>query len=551
MTDRSPDASPERVLRGIGVTQGIAIAPLHVLGAGELTAGNRAKGSPDEEGAALGTALAKAIEDLAQLVAKLDDEAGAILEFQMVLAEDDELVAPALELTEAGEPADRAWCEVMDREIAEYANSGDEVLAARAADLGDLKSRVLNYLHGLDSGDSSAQPLNTAILVSTDIAPSRFLAFDPGRIAGIALEQGSRTSHVALLARARGIPMVSGLANLGPVAELGAYRGDAVLDVTGARLILNPAAHTLSEVRRSAQVFETIRARAEDFVSRPAVTGWGERIGVMVNIDHPSLLDAVQSDHCDGIGLTRTEFLFSHGLPDEDTQVAAYIRLIEWADGRPVTVRTLDAGGDKPVQGLEQPEENNPFLGVRGLRLSLVTPAVFAVQLRALMRAAARGPLKIMVPMVTEPSELETVRAMMDELAVALGREGVEHTRPPLGMMVEVPAAALSAASFDADFYSIGSNDLIQYATASARDNAAVAPLARGEHPGVLALIEATVKAGAGRGVEVSLCGDMASDPAQAERLVGLGLRTLSVAPAMVGPVKAALAALNNAESKP
>ena len=216
-------------------------------------------------------------------------------------------------------------------------------------------------------------------------------------------------------------------------------------------------------------------------------------------------------------------------------------RILEWADGRPVTIRTLDAGGDKPIPGVTVDGESNPFLGVRGIRLSLVRTDLLRVQLRALARAAVHGPLKIMVPMVTVVRELAEVRDMMARVTVELAAEDIAHAAPEIGMMVEVPAAALTAESFDADFYSIGSNDLIQYTMAAARDNPAVANLADAANPAVLELIARTVSAANDRGVEVSLCGDMASEPGHIGALLKAGLRTISVAPAQVGRVKRAV----------
>jgi phosphotransferase system enzyme I (PtsI) len=251
----------------------------------------------------------------------------------------------------------------------------------------------------------------------------------------------------------------------------------------------------------------------------------------------------VDPAHTDGIGLTRTEFLFQGGaLPDEARQLAAYARILRWADGRPVTIRTLDAGGDKPIPGLTPEGERNPFLGLRGLRLSLARPDVFRVQLRALARAATLGPLRVMVPMVTVPAELVAFRRLFDEVVAELCTAGVEAVRPPLGMMVEVPAAALGAAGFDADFLSIGSNDLVQYVVAASRGDPAVAELYDPGNPAVLELIGRTVTAGRARGVEIGVCGDMASDPRMVPSLLDLGVRRLSVAPATLGAVKEAVA---------
>jgi phosphotransferase system enzyme I (PtsI) len=233
-------------------------------------------------------------------------------------------------------------------------------------------------------------------------------------------------------------------------------------------------------------------------------------------------------------------------LPDEDSQYAVYRRILEWAKGKPVTIRTLDAGGDKPIAGLTIDGESNPFLGLRGIRLSLARPEVFRVQLRALSRAAVHGVLKVMLPMIADPSELERAGAMLDAEFAALKAEGIACARPPLGIMVEVPAAALRAEAFGAAFYSIGSNDLTQYTMAAARDIGAVADLNDTSNPAVLALIARTVEAGAKRGVEVSLCGDAAGDTRLTTPLLATGLTTLSVAPVAVGRLKAAIAMVSS-----
>jgi len=256
----------------------------------------------------------------------------------------------------------------------------------------------------------------------------------------------------------------------------------------------------------------------------------------------PGALDGLSPEICDGIGLTRTEFLFSGGvLPDEETQLAVYRRVIEWADGRPVVIRTLDAGGDKPIAGVTSDGESNSFLGLRGVRLSLINPAFFRVQLRALLRAARFGDLKIMIPMVSAPEEMVQVRLQLAKARDELRARGEDFGDPAVGMMVEVPAAALTAEDFEADFYSIGSNDLIQYTLAAARDNPAVAGLAAGRNRAVLELISRTVAAGRALGREVSLCGAMASEPEHIGDLLDTGLRTLSVAPAMTGLIKLAV----------
>jgi len=263
----------------------------------------------------------------------------------------------------------------------------------------------------------------------------------------------------------------------------------------------------------------------------------------MINVAGLAELSNLDPTHVDGIGLMRTEFLFQgrEKLPTEEEQYQIYKRMLEWAAGKPVTIRTLDAGGDKPVAGLTQPGDMNPFLGVRGVRLSLRHPEVFREQLRALARAAVAGNLKVMIPMVTVPEELDRCRTLFQQACDELRREGREAQMPPLGTMIEVPAAALTIEDFNADFFSIGSNDLIQYVAAASRDEPQLADLARPSRA-VFSLIGHVVNYANRAGLETSLCGDLAGDPAQVAALLDQGLRILSVAPGALGPVKAAIA---------
>ena len=531
------DDGRERILRGVPAAGGLAVGTI-VRDAGGAGAAPRKAGAPAEEVRALEDAIARAASDLDLLIEGEDELAAGILEFQRALLDDECLVEPILASAREGIAADAAWTAALDREVAEYRVGGDPDFSARADDLLDLRERVLAALGSEREG--ARAPVRDGLWVGRELTPSRFLALDWSAFRGAALGSGSRTSHVAILARARGIPLVVGLEDLENGIEDGAA---AVLDAEGGRLIVSPSPETVAWARRrEASIAATERDVARS-VARPAETAGGEPVAVLVNADVPEGLAAVSAGHCDGIGLVRTEFLFSGGArPDEEDQLAVYRRFLAWAGGRPVTIRTLDAGGDKPIPGLTVDGESNPFLGVRGLRLSLARPEVLRVQLRALARAAAGGPLKIMVPMVTAPEEIERVRALLGDVVAELAAAGLPHARPPLGMMVEVPAAALEAAAFDVAFYSIGSNDLVQYVTASARDNPAVAGLADPRRPAVLRLVREVAEAGRKKGVEVSLCGDMASDPGMIPHLLAAGLRTFSVAPATLGRVKATIA---------
>ena len=500
----------------------------------------RAAGTPATERAALEAAIAAAAPQLEALAAAADRMAAEILEFQIALLEDDDLIQPILARIAAGEPADRAWAAALEREIADYLAGDDETFSARAGDLADLRDRVLAALAPAPPAPSG-NGAERAILVAEDLTPSRFLETDWSRYRGAALRRGSLAGHVALLARARGTPLVVGLGDACQRLEDGAL---AVLDADAGRLIVHPDAATLAVSERRLQTEAARAAALAELRGRPAITANGERVAVLVNVDDPSLLQGLEPGHCDGIGLTRTEFLFQGpGLPDEERQLAAYAAILRWAGGRPVVIRTLDAGGDKPIPALTPEGERNPFLGLRGLRLSFARPEVFRVQLRALARAAALGPLKVMAPMVSVPDELDAFRQLFEDVLEELAAAGIAAARPALGIMVEVPAAALNIAAFDAEFVSIGSNDLIQYVMAASRDEPAVRGLYRPRDPAVLELIRRVAEAGYARSIEVSLCGEMASDAALVPMLLDAGLRCLSVAPAALGPVKAAIAA--------
>lgn len=523
---------------GRGAAAGLAEGPLFRL---RVAATERAvRGDRPAEAALLRAALVTARDQLAELAAAASEEAAEILSFQVALLEDPVLAEPAFAAIAKGAAADLAWKAAMDAEIAGYLAAEDEYFRARAADLADLCERVLGLLAG---AGAAAPPPPGAILLAEDLAPSRFLAIDWSGGGGVVLAAGSPTSHVAMLARARGVPMAVGL---GTLPDDFTEATTAMLDGGAGLLVIAPDAATAAALRRDADARNARRAEARRFLRLPAATADGVAVRVMVNVGDPAELNTLDAAMCDGIGLTRTEFLFhrSGGLPDEDAQYASYARILAWAAGRPVVLRTLDAGGDKPIPGLAAKGEGNPFLGVRGIRLSLARPEIFRVQLRAMARAAALGTVRVMLPMVSVPGELASARAMLEHEVADLRRAGIACARPSLGMMVEVPAAALCAERFDADFYSIGSNDLAQYTMAAARDIEAVADLNDAADPAVLALVARTVEAGQARGVEVSLCGDAAGDPAMTGMLLRAGIRTLSMAPEAVAEVKQAIAAI-------
>jgi phosphoenolpyruvate-protein phosphotransferase (PTS system enzyme I) len=518
--------------RGRTASIGFARGPFIRLSSG--ADGERSPGSPDEEALALRQAIQSSSEQIAELAAAAGGEAAQILEFQVALLEDQDFLDPVFAAIGAGMPADSAWLSALDQQIADYDSASDEYLQARSSDLVDLRDRVLRILRG---GESEAMKIpRGAVICADDLPPSRFLEIDWSGGGGLALLRGSPTSHVAMLARGRGIPMV---VQLGSVPN-GAM---ALLDGEGATLELDPSAEQVGLFERRKEIHRKSRASARATLRRPTATWRGERIRLLINIQRVEDLEHADAQYADGIGLMRTEFLLTgpDGIPDEETQYRTYDAVLRWADKRPVTIRTFDAGGDKPVAGFTPEGETNPFLGIRGLRLCLTRPDIFAVQLRALARAAVRGNLKVMFPMVTVAGELEAARELFVEVVNGLQAEGITAMLPELGIMVEVPAAALSVSDFKAAFFSIGSNDLAQYVLACDRSNGALANLLDPLHPAVLELIARTAEHGRRNGASVSLCGDMAGDPRCIPALLHCGLRELSVNAPALAQIKQAI----------
>jgi phosphoenolpyruvate-protein phosphotransferase (PTS system enzyme I) len=540
MTDSARLDVTEIQLTGRAASPGLAIGPVTMLTAAAVS--RTATGDPAREAVALKAAIEGATAEISELIATVQGEVADILEFQVAMLEDDALAEGAYDAISVGVAADHAWRSALDAEITGYRAAEDEYFRARVADIVDIRDRVLVHLSG---ADSATKITGGSIVAGDDISPSTFLAADWTRGGAIALAAGSPSSHVAMLARSRGAPMVVGL---GPLPWNGRPPSLALVDGDAGTVIFDPEPETRRRFERRIAAANAARTAADAGRTEPACTADGRRISVLLNVAAPEDLARLDPAICDGIGLVRTEFLFeaSHGLPDEETQYAVYRRILDWAQGRPVTIRTLDAGGDKPIAGLTIDGESNPFLGLRGIRLSLARPEVFRVQLRALCRAAVHGALKVMLPMIAIPGELDRVSAMLDAEFTALKAEGIACARPPLGIMVEVPAAALRAEDFGAAFYSIGSNDLTQYTMAAARDIGAVADLNDTGNPAVLELIALTVEAGRKRGVEVSLCGDAAADTRLTTALLAAGLTTLSVAPVAVARLKVAIAMVNS-----
>jgi len=524
-----------------GRTASIGFAHGHFVRFNAGASGKRAAGSLREEAEAFRNAVHAASRQIADLAGAAGGEAAQILEFQVALLEDEEFLDPVFALIDDGVAADAAFSRIIDEQMADYNSAPDEYLQARSSDLADLRDRVLRILSGGGESRSLSIPQG-AVVCADDLPPSRFLEIDWSGGGGLALLRGSPTSHVAMLARARGIPMV---VQLGSVSNASV----ALLDGEGATLELDPSVEQIGLFERRREVHRKNRASARAILRRPTASWRGERIRLLINIQRVEDLEHADAQYADGIGLMRSEFLLDGTLPDEETQYQAYDAVLRWADQRPVTIRTFDAGGDKPVSGFTPEGEANPFLGLRGLRLCLSRPDIFTIQLRALARAAVHGNLKVMFPMVTEPRELEAARKLFAEAVRSLQADGVAAMLPELGIMVEVPAAAMAIADFKAAFFSIGSNDLAQYVLACDRSNGALASLMDPLHPAVIELIARTAEYGRRSGRAVSLCGDMASDPRCIPALLDCGLRELSVNASALAQIKQTIDRLSSGGS--
>jgi phosphocarrier protein FPr len=537
----NPPGSLETIA-GIAASPGIAIGKLHILTATETAV-------PDEpvpltEG---GTLLQEALTTTRlQMVALVDDTTrklgaadAAIFKAQAELLNDSDLITLTCQLMVEGHGVAFSWNEAVERMAAKLTALGNPVLAGRAADLRDVGRRVLAKLNPeIKLGNLQNLPDYPCIIVAADLSPSDTAALDMNRVIGLAMAQGGPTAHTAILARTLGLPAIVAGGNTLLEQKSGT---NAILDGQTGRLYLNPSEEAIASA--TAWAAEAAGKRDEEAKQRgePATTTDGHRVEIGANVNRPDQVPLGIAQGGEGCGLMRTEFLFleADATPTEDDQYVIYRGMIEALDGRPLIIRTLDIGGDKQVARLNLPHEENPFLGVRGARLLLRRPDLLEPQLRAIYRAAAKGgDVSIMFPMVTSVAEVLALREVCERI-----RGEVKGPVLPVGIMIEVPAAAIQADSLaeHIDFFSIGTNDLTQYTLAIDRQNADLAAEADSLHPAVLRLIAQTVTGAAKHGRWVGVCGGIAGDPFGAMLLAGLGVNELSMTPREIPAVKAKL----------
>ncbi|WP_416982082.1 phosphoenolpyruvate--protein phosphotransferase [Alistipes communis] len=433
-----------------------------------------------------------------------------------------------------------------------FAQIDDEYLRARADDVRDVCRRILRQLVPSETDPFAAIP-DGSILAADELAPSDTARIDFSRVRGVVTRCGSATSHLAILARNRNLPAVVGLGDDFDRLDDGTI---VVLDGSAGELLIAPDEHTAAEYRRRMEEAEARSAAADAYASQPVTTRDGRVLAVLANAGSVDEVERAIRSGADGIGLFRSEFLYMQrqdGFPDEQVQTAAYARAAELCGGRPLVIRTLDIGGDKSLPYYRFPEEENPFLGWRAIRVSLELRDMFRTQLRAILRASARGGVRVMFPMIVSLAELRDALALLEECKEELRRQEVPFDdRIPVGVMIETPAAVFMADELAAevDFFSIGTNDLTQYVLAVDRGNRRIAAMYDTLHPAVVRAMRLTVDAAHRHGCEVGICGEFAGCAAHAELLVGLGFDELSVAPPSVPAVKERIRGLETPQAE-
>ncbi|KIL42191.1 phosphoenolpyruvate-protein phosphotransferase [Gordoniibacillus kamchatkensis] len=533
-----------RVLTGVAASPGIAIAKAYRMQRAEFVPVKEKIGDAKSEQERLRTAVEEARVELGKIRELTEQRLGAakaeIFEAHIMLLEDPDLIDAALEKIEnEGVNAEYALYEVAQSFIDILSAMDNELLRERAADVRDVSGRVIGRLRG-QTHTAVSDIVEETIVIADDLTPSDTAQLKPAYVKGFVTEIGSRTSHSAIMARSLEIPAI-----VGAGAETSEIRSGmtVILDAVEGRVLVNPSEEELEEYRRKKEAYERRRAELRRLAGLPTVSKDGHRVELAANIGSVDDLQKVLENGAEGIGLFRTEFLYMgrSSLPTEEEQYQIYKHVLEKMENKPVVIRTLDIGGDKELPYMKLPVESNPFLGLRAVRLCLSRQDLFRTQLRALLRASRFGQLKIMFPMIAVVEEWMEAKRLLEEEKQRLLQEGVEVSgRIEVGMMIEVPAAALASEMFakEADFFSIGTNDLIQYTMAADRMNETVSYLYQPCHPTILRLIRMVIQAANKEGKWVGMCGEMAGDARAIPILLGMGLYEFSMSAGFILPAR-------------
>ena len=547
----------EKVLRGIPVSSGVCRGKILVLDKPQQAVTRRQLSGDEvlEEVGRLQKAFVETRQQILDVQRKVTDSIGAeqasIFDAHLLALEDPVLIDEVVrKIQEQKVNAEYAFQTVSERYASALATVDDEYLRERAGDMRDVSSRVLSRLLGRDEDVDLKRLSEPCIVIAHDLTPSKTAQLDRKNVLGFATDIGSKTSHTAIMARSLRIPAVVGLKNASTELETGQY---VLLDGYNGVLVAHPTEQTLFEYGQLVRKQVTLEEKLRDTINKPAVTLDNHRVFLSANIEQAEDADSATTTGAEGVGLFRTEYLFINRdvLPTEEEQYQAYRKAAAVLKPRPVVIRTVDIGGDKLLSHLQLPAEMNPFLGWRAIRFCLQQPAIFRAQLRAILRASVEGNVKMMYPMVSGLDELTQANAMFNQCKEELRNENIPFDdRMEVGVMIETPSAAMIAGSLASrvQFFSLGTNDLIQYSLAVDRMNEKVAHLYEPTHPAIVRLITNTVEAAHAQKVWVSVCGEMAGDPVLVPLLIGLGVDELSAAPGVVPELKFLIRRLKNSE---
>lgn len=543
-----------QLITGVAASPGIAIAKAYRLQQSESVPPRKTAGDAGAEKQRLKEAVEAARVDIDRIrertLEKLGAQKAEIFEAHLFLLDDPDLIDAAMDMIDSdGVDAAYALHEVSSSIVEVLRSMDNELLRERAADVKDVSGRVISKLEGREHSALSELDEET-ILIANDLTPSDTAQLDLDYVRGFVTEIGSRTSHSAIMARSLELPAVVGAGTAAAGIESGSI---VILDAVEGKVIVAPSDSQLQDYQARKREYEDYKLRMQQFVNRPSVTSDGHEVELASNIGGVEDLEKVLANGSDGIGLFRTEFLYMgrSTFPSEEEQFTVYKHVLEKMNGKRVVIRTLDIGGDKELPYLTLPKEANPFLGLRAVRLCLERQDLFRAQLRALLRASAHGKLAIMFPMIAVVSELREAKRILAEERASLESEGVPVSNSlEVGIMIEIPAAALNAEALakEVDFFSIGTNDLIQYTMAADRMNESVAYLYQPHHPSILRLVNMVIQAAKKHGKWAGMCGEMAGDSAAIPLLLGMGLHEFSMSASSVLPARELVSRLSQQE---
>lgn len=560
MSDEVSGPRPELVLQGISASQGIAYGPIfvYIQSDVEVPEYQVEKSRQAAEVARFEQALLTTRQQVQKIMSEVEknlgEEEARIFDAHLLVLEDQALITETLrEFEKTRLNIEACFNKVAHRYIAAFEEIDDEYLRERGGDIRDVAQRVLANLLGR-TAQRLSKLVDKRIVVATDISPSDAASLDRSAALGVVTDSGSKTSHAVIVARSMRIPAVVGLRDLSSRVEA----GDTLLvDGYDGRVILNPTEDTLFRYGQIQRQKRTHEQRLLDANRLPAVTLDGVPLTLRANVEKPEEAVLVKNHHAEGVGLYRTEFLYlgADAMPTEEQQYRAYRELVESLAPLPVTIRTLDLGGDKPIASQAHlfPKENNPFLGYRAIRFCLDHPDVFKVQLRAVLRSSAHGRVFLMYPMISGRDEMRRANAVLEECKAELRAEGHRFDEDiRVGSMIEIPSAAMTAdlLAKECDFFSVGTNDLIQYLLAIDRVNDRIAHLYEPTHPSVLRTLRHVVVEAHRAGIKVSVCGEMAGDPIYTGLLFGLGVDELSMTPPLIPAAKFILRNMKLSDAK-